>query len=219
SLKLTHTITLDNNHTEVHKWSRKVNNVMPATSPTAVRPSKYTLNKDRQGASTASTTTNRSTSKMYGAMTITVQEQIQNLQNSSEAKKKNLPQRPITPYGSHSKNVIEGNKAVSKKIIRREESPPASPRSRPVTPHDVQQRRPITPSTSKEKRPTSGILKKKLPTPQDTTQKSPATVSAHTSSHQATAHRRSHERVVVSPDKSLLEENRKLKRQLADYEE
>ncbi|CAG8460552.1 11842_t:CDS:2 [Dentiscutata erythropus] len=199
---------------------------MPATSPTAVRPSKYTtspLNKDslgRQGASTASSTTNRSS--MYGAMSIAVKEQIQTLQNSSEAKKKTLPQRPTTPYGS--KNVIEGNKAVSKKIIRREESPPASPRSRPVTPHEIQSRRPVTPSISREKRPTGGILKKKL---QDTTPKTPiprsvspsASVSAHTSSHQASAHRRSHERVVVSPDKSLLEENRKLKRQVADYEE
>ncbi|CAG8804064.1 9083_t:CDS:2, partial [Gigaspora rosea] len=113
------------------------------------------------------------------------EQQHQVLQNASEAnKKKNLPQRPTTPYGSHPKNVIEGNKAVSKKIIRkpRDESPP---RPRPTTPHNV---RPVTPSAPKEKRPSTS------------------------------AHRRSHERV-PSPDKSLVEENRKLKRLLEDCEE
>lgn len=157
---------------------------------------------------------------MYGAMMIAVKEQQnQVLQSASEAKKKHLPQRPITPYGSHPKNVLEGNKAVSKKIIKKsrdESPPPASPRYRPNTPHNV---RPVTPSAPKEKRTTS-ILKKSSPS-QDTTPKrsvSPAPTSAHATSHQVTAHRRSHERV-PSPDKSLVEENRKLKRLLADCEE
>ncbi|CAG8689063.1 32122_t:CDS:2 [Gigaspora margarita] len=199
---------------------------MTASSPTVVRPSKNSispLNKDslgRQGASTTSSTTNRSASSMYGAMMIAVKEQQnQVLQSASEAKKKHLPQRPITPYGSHPKNVSEGNKAVSKKIIKKsrdESPPPASPRYRPTTPHNV---RPVTPSAPKEKRTTS-ILKKSSPS-QDTTPKrsvSPAPTSAHTTSHQVTAHRRSHERV-PSHDKSLVEENRKLKRLLADCEE
>ncbi|CAG8474183.1 23215_t:CDS:2 [Cetraspora pellucida] len=211
---------------------------MPATSPT-VRPSKSSIhlpNKDVLGRQGAFVTSTRNTNSMYSAQAIAVKESYQGIQNTSSEAKKKTPQRPITP-SPFAKNTTEGNKPVSKKIIRSKDdslSVPPGPtlktgNSRPVTPHGAQPSgRPVT---SKEKRPPSILKSDKKKLPQDTIKQSgskssvitqsvspPAPTSAHATSHQASAHRRSHERV-ASPDKSLLEENRKLKRLLDEREE
>ncbi|CAG8814257.1 8039_t:CDS:2, partial [Racocetra persica] len=162
---------------------------MPATSSTAVRSSKPSIhlpNKDVLGK----------------------QETYQGIQSSSEAKKKNPSPRPNTPSPSAK---IEGNKAVSKKTIR--SSSPVPTLKRSATPHGrtvtSREKQPSTLKSVKQSGSKSSTITRSASPPAPTTHHA----SAHATSHQATAHRRSHERV-PSPDKSLLEENRRLQRLL-----